>query len=125
MNVSFDFDGTLHRDGTPLWPAMALLRWHHESNHRVMIVTTRTERHEHRAWWSLYQPQRAVVAEFLARHRVPVHGVVFTEHQPKAASLAKHGIALHYDNDPNEVSLATAYGVRVILLRGVMLNALR
>jgi len=22
MNVSFDFDGTLHRDGRPLWPAM-------------------------------------------------------------------------------------------------------
>ena len=41
MNVSFDFDGTLHRDGRPLWPAMGLLRWHHDAGHRVFIVPKR------------------------------------------------------------------------------------
>ena len=84
MNVSFDFDGTLHRDGHPLWPAMGLLRWHHQTGHRVMIA--------------------------------------FTSHHPKVATLVRHGIELHYDDDPAEQAAATGTGVHVVLLNGVTLH---
>ena len=122
MNVSFDFDDTLHRDGEPLWPTLALLRWHHESDHRLMIVTTRTESHEDPTWWRVHEPDRVVISEFLSRYRLPVHDVVYTSHHPKAATLARHGIELHYDDDPNEVDLTTALGVQVVQLTGVSLH---
>jgi len=122
MNVSFDFDGTLHRDGRPLWPALALLRWHHQSGHRVIIVTTRTESHERPAWCRVHEPDRVVVREFVKRYCLPVKDVVFTAHQPKAATLIRNGIELHYDDDPNEVALATEAGVRVVFLNGVTLH---
>ena len=71
MNVSFDFDGTLHRDGRPLWPAMGLLRWHQQTGHRVMIVTTRTESHEHAAWWRVHDPHRPLAGERRCFHVAP------------------------------------------------------
>ena len=123
MNVSFDFDGTLHRDGEPLWPTLALLRWHHRAGHRVMIVTTRTESHEDPTWWRVHEPDRVVIGEFLSRYRLPVHDVVYTSHHPKAATLARHRIELHYDDDPNEVAMAADTGVQVVLLNGVSLHA--
>ncbi len=123
MNVSFDFDGTLHRDGRPLWPTLALLRWHHRSDHRVMIVTTRTEAHEHPTWWRLHEPRRVLIADFLARYRLPVQSVIYTSHQAKAETLARRGIELHYDDDPHEVAMAADAGVQVVLLNGVTLHA--
>ena len=122
MIVSFDFDGTLHCDGRPLWPALTLLRWHHRMGHQVMIVTTRTESHEDPTWWRVHEPDRVVISEFLSRYRLPVHDVVYTSHHPKAATLARHRIELHYDDDPNEVDLATALGVQVVQLNGVSLH---
>ena len=119
MNVSFDFDGTLHRDGHPLWPAMGLLRWHQEAGHRVMIVTTRTESHELAAWWSVHEPNRVVVHEFVRRYRLPVQGVAFTAHQPKAATLVRNGIELHYDDDPAEEVSAAGTDIQVVVLNGV------
>ena len=119
MNVSFDFDGTLHRDGRPLWPAMGLLRWHDQTGHRVMIVTTRTESHEHPTWWRVHEPNRVVIADFLARYRLPVESVAFTAHQPKATSLKRHEIELHYDDDPAEEAAAVGTNVHVVLLNGV------
>ena len=123
MIVSFDFDGTLHRDRKPLWPAMGLLRWHHQSHHRVMIVTTRTEAHEHPTWWRVHDPRRVVIADFLARYRLPVQSVIYTSHQAKAATLVRRGIELHYDDDPNEVAIAADTAVQVVLLNGVTLHA--
>jgi len=123
MNVSFDFDGTLHRDGRPLWPAMGLLRWHHQSDHRVMIVTTRTETHEHPTWWRVHEPRRVLIADFLARYRLPVQSVIYTSHLAKAETLVRRGIELHYDDDPNEVAMAADTGVQVVLLNGVTLHA--
>ena len=122
MNVSFDFDGTLHRDGRPLWPAMGLLRWHHQADHRVMIVTTRTESHERSAWWQVHEPHRLLIRSFIRRYRLPVQRVVFTSHQPKAATLVRHGIELHYDDDANEFASAAETGVQVVLLNGVTLH---
>jgi acid phosphatase class B len=119
MNVSFDFDGTLHRDGHPLWPSLALLRWHDQCGHRVIIVTTRTQAHEDAEWWSVHEPDRVIINEFLSRYRLTVRGVLFTEHQPKANSLVRHGIELHYDDDPQEVTAAQAAGVQSVLLNGV------
>ena len=123
MIVSFDFDGTLHRDGEPLWPTLALLRWHHQLGHRVMIVTTRTEAHEHPTWWRVHDPRRVVIADFLARYRLPVQSVIYTSHQAKAMTLVQRGIELHYDDDPNEVAMAADAGVQVVLLNGVALHA--
>ena len=119
MNVSFDFDGTLHRDGYPLWPCLALLRWHDECGHRVVIVTTRTESHEEPEWWRVHEPDRVIIAAFLSRYRLPVGDVFFTEHEPKADTLLRHGIELHYDDDSEEVALAQAAGVQSVLLNGV------
>ena len=119
MNVSFDFDGTLHRDGHPLWPSLALLRWHEQCGHHVVIVTTRTESHEESEWWSVHEPNRVTIAAFLSRCRLPVGKVLFTEHQPKADTLLRHGIELHYDDDPDEVAWAQAAGVQSVLLNGV------
>lgn len=123
MNVSFDFDGTLHRDGKPLWPAMGLLRWHHQLEHRVIIVTTRTESHEHPTWWRVHKPRRVLIADFLARYRLPVLIVIYTSHQAKAETLVRRGIELHYDDDPNEVAMAADAAVQVVLLNGVTLHA--
>ncbi len=122
MNVSFDFDGTLHRDGRPLWPAMGLLRWHHQSDHRVMIVTTRTESHERPAWWRVHEPRRLLIESFIKRYSLPVQRIAFTAHQPKAATLVRHGIELHYDDDANEFASAADVGVQVVLLKGVTLH---
>ena len=122
MNVSFDFDGTLHRHGRPLWPALALLRWHHQADHRVNIVTTRTESHENPDWWRVHEPDRVVISEFLSQYCLPVQHIVFTSHQPKAAVSMRHGIKLHYDDDPNEVALAADTSVQVVLLNGVSLH---
>jgi acid phosphatase class B len=119
MNVSFDFDGTLHRDGRPLWPSLALLRWHDQCGHRVIIVTTRTQFHEDADWWRAHEPDRVVIGRFLARYRLPVTDVIFTEHKPKADTLAQRGIELHYDDDPQEVALAQSAGVQTVLLNGV------
>jgi acid phosphatase class B len=118
LNVSFDFDGTLHRDGVPSEPTLALLRSHTKAGDRVLIVTTRTESHERRSWWTIREPNRVVIREFVAQHRLPVQAVVFTAHQPKAATLARLGIALHYDNDPAEIALAAEIGIRAVLLNG-------
>ena len=119
MNVSFDFDGTLHRDGRPLRPAMGLLRWHHDAGHRVIIVTTRTEAHERPSWWRAHEPDRVLVRKFLTRYRLPAKDVVYTSHQPKIASLICHGIELHYDDDPAEEAAAVGTGVHIVLLNGV------
>jgi ribonucleotide monophosphatase NagD (HAD superfamily) len=119
MNLSFDLDGTLHRDGRLRWQAMGLLRWHQEAGHRVMIVTTRTEAHERPNWWRIYEPRRVVIADFLARYRLPMESVAFTAHQPKATSLKRHEIALHYDDDPAEEAAAVGTNVHVVLLNGV------
>ena len=119
MNVSFDFDGTLHRDGRPLWPAMGLLRWHHQSDHRVMIVTTRTESHERPSWWRVHDPNRVLIRDFLRRFCLPALNVAFTSHQPKVAALIRSGIELHYDDDPAEEAAAVGTGVRIVLLNGV------
>ena len=123
MIVSFDFDGTLHRDGEPLWPTLALLRWHHQLDHRVMIVTTRTEAHEHPTWWRVHDPRRVVIADFLSRYRLPVQSVIYTSHQAKAKTLVRRGIELHYDDDPNEVAMAADIDVQVVLLNGVSIHA--
>ncbi len=122
MNVSFDFDGTLHCNGRPLWPALTVLRWHHRAGHRVMIVTTRTESHERPAWWRVHEPNRVIVREFLRRYCLPVLGVVFTSHKPKIATLVCNRIELHYDDDPAEVTSATVASVHVVLLNGVTLH---
>lgn len=122
MNVSFDFDGTLHRDGHPLWPSLALLRWHEQCGHHVVIVTTRTRSHEDATWKRDHEPDRVIVDEFVSRYRLPVRGVFFTEHQPKAKKLAQYGIELHYDDDPEEVSVAQAVGIQCVLLNGVSFN---
>jgi len=122
MNVSFDFDGTLHRVGDPLWPAMALLRWHHQAGHRVMIVTTRTESHERSSWWRVHEPHRVLVHEFLSQYRLPVQGVEFTAHQPKVVTLLRNGIELHYDDDLVEEASAAGTGMHVVLLNGVTLH---
>ena len=119
MNVSFDFDGTLHRDGHPLWPSLALMRWHTQCDHGVWIVTSRTERHEKSDWWGIHEPDRVVIDRFLSRYRLPVRGVIFTAHQPKADTLLRQGIELHYDDDPEEVATALAAGVQSVLLNGV------
>ena len=119
MNVSFDFDGTLHRDGRPLWPCLALLRWHDQCGHRVVIVTTRTYAHEEADWWHVHEPNRVTVDAFLSRYRLHVGNVIFTDHQPKADTLLRHGIELHYDDDPLEVTSAQAAGVQAVLLNGV------
>ena len=92
MNVSFDFDRTLHCDGRPLLPALILLRWHHRMVHRVMIVTTRTESHEDPTWSRVHEPNRVVVREFLKRFHLPVHGVAFTAHQSKVATLIRNPV---------------------------------
>ena len=122
MNVSFDFDGTLHRDGRPLWPAMGLLRWHDQAGHRVMIVTTRTESHEHPKWWRVHEPNRVLIYEFVRRYRMPVKGVSFTSHQPKVATLVRHRIELHYDDDPAEEVASVGTDVNIVLLNGVTLH---
>lgn len=119
MNVSFDFDGTLHRDGHPLWRSLALLRWHDQCGHRIVIVTSRTESHEKTEWWHLHEPDRVTIDAFLSRYRLPIGGIFFTEHQPKAVMLQRQGIELHYDDDPEEVALAQAAGVQSVLLNGV------
>ena len=119
MNVSFDFDGTLHRDGRPLWPAMGLLRWHHQAGHRVMIVTTRTEAHERRSWWRVHEPQRVLIHEFIRRYRLPVNAIDYTSHQPKVTALIRIGIELHYDDDPAEQAAAVGTDVHIVLLKGV------
>ena len=122
MNVSFDFDGTLHRDGRPLWPAMGLLRWHHQSDHRVTIVTTRTEAHERASWWRVHEPHRVLIRDFLRRFRLPALNVAFTSHQPKVATLIRNGIELHYDDDPAEEASAAGSNVQVVLLNGVTIH---
>ncbi len=119
MNVSFDFDGTLHRDGRPLWPSLALLRWHDQCGHRVVIVTTRTQAHEDGDWCRVHEPDRVTIATFLLRYRLPVGCVFFTEHQQKVETLLRHGIELHYDDDPLEVTAAQAAGIQTVLLNGV------
>lgn len=123
MNVSFDFDGTLHRDGKPIYATLALLRWHDQRGDYVLIVTTRTESHEQPAWWQLHEPHRVVVADFIARHCLPVQSVIYTAHERKAASLAHHRIDLHYDDDPVETAAAELIGIRAVLLNGVAINA--
>lgn len=119
MNVSFDFDGTLHREGRPLWPAMGLLRWHHDIGHRVIIVTTRTESHERPSWWCIHEPNRVLVREFIKRYRLPVNDVAYTSHEPKITTLIRHGIELHYDDDFSEEAAAVGTGVHIVLLNGV------
>lgn len=123
MNVSFDFDGTLHRDGDPIHVTLDLLRWHDQRGDRVLIVTTRTEFHEALDWWHAHEPDRVLVADFIASHHLPVQSVIFTAHEPKAASLARHGIDLHYDDDPAEIAAAAAIGIRAVLLNGVAIHA--
>jgi acid phosphatase class B len=119
MNVSFDFDGTLHCDGRPLWPAMGLLRWHLGAGHRVFIVTTRTESHERSGWWQIHEPNRVLVRAFLRRYRLPVRQVAYTSQQPKVATLIRHDIELHYDDDPAEEAAAVGASVHFVLLNGV------
>ena len=119
MNVSFDFDGTLHREGRPLWPAMGLLRWHHDAGHRVTIVTTRTESHERPSWWRIHEPGRVLVHGFIKRYRLPVKHVAYTAHQPKIDTLIRQGIELHYDDDSAEEAAAVGTGVHIVLLNGV------
>ena len=70
-------------------------------------------------WWTAHEPDRVVIDKFLSRYRLPVRGVIFTEHQPKADTLLRHGIELHYDDDPREVALAQAAGIQSVLLNGV------
>lgn len=123
MNVSFDFDGTLHRDGDPALPTLDLLRWHDQRGDRVLIVTTRTESHEALEWRQAHEPHRVVVADFIASHHLPVQSAIFTAHEQKAASLARHGINLHYDDDPAEIAAAEAIGIRAVLLNGVAIHA--
>ena len=123
MIVSFDFDGTLHRDGDPVLPALTLLRWHDQRGDSVLIVTTRTKSHEALEWWQSHEPQRVLVAEFIASHHLPIQSVIFTAHERKATSLAHHGINLHYDDDPVEIAAAEAIGVRALLLNGVAIHA--
>lgn len=123
MNVSFDFDGTLHRDGDPIHVTMALLRWHDQRGDHVLIVTTRTESHEALEWRQAHEPHRVVVADFIASHHLPVQSVIFTAHEQKAASLARHGITLHYDDDPAEIAAAESIGIRAVLLNGVAIHA--
>ncbi len=63
-----------------------------------------------------------LIYEFVRRYRFPVQRVFFTSHQPKTATLVRHGIELHYDDDANEFSLAAETGVQVVLLNGVTLH---
>ena len=63
------------------------------------------------------------ITGFLSRYRLPVGDVVFTEHEPKADTLVRHRIELHYDDDPQEVAAAQAAGVQSVLLNGVSFHA--
>jgi hypothetical protein len=98
---------------------MGLLRWHHQAGHHVMIVTTRTESHERPSWWRIHEPNRVLVHGFIKRYRLPVKHVVYTSHQPKIDTLIRHGIELHYDDDPAEEAAAVGTGVHIALLNGV------
>ena len=98
---------------------MGLLRWHHDVGHRVIIVTTRTESHERSSWWRLHEPDRVLVDRFINRYRLPVEHVAYTSHQSRIATLVRHDIELHYDDDPAEEAAAFGTGVHIVLLNGV------
>jgi hypothetical protein len=54
---------------------------------------------------------------------LPVKHVFYTSHQPKIAAIVRHGIELHYDDDPAEEAVAVGRGVHFVLLNGVAFHA--
>lgn len=116
MLISFDFDGTLHSEGRPLATGMSLLHWHAARGDCVIIVTSRNERHELPSWWETYEPNRVLVQAFVDRHRLPISGIVFCNHQPKAATLTRLTVDRHYDNEPFEAELCVQAGIHCVLL---------
>lgn len=124
MIVSFDFDGTLHREGRPLHPGVSLVQWHASRGDTCWVLTSRNPEHEEQSWWKVNEPNRVCVACFLERFDVPASSILFTNHELKAQKIQSDKIDLHYDDDPHEIAAARAAGLRVVYLNGVTLDDL-
>lgn len=124
MIVSFDFDGCLliHEftdaayNARPNTDMVEQLKWHIGQGHVVVIVTYRTEEHEDEAWWSINDPMRTTISDFIKKHGLTIQQIIFTDHQPKGPVLERIGAHLHYDDDPAAIESAAAHGIYGILV---------
>ena len=119
--IAFDFDDTLTikvpgSRALPNFNMINLLREYAAAGHMVVIVTYRCKDNERREWFSVNEPYRVVISEFVQEHALPVDQVRFTNHTEKGPVLALLGAHVHYDDNPEAVASAEQFGVRGILV---------
>lgn len=120
MLVSFDFDDTLLLtrpdedwglvEAGPNEPMLAALWAHHEAGDTIIIVTSRHERHElpkPQTFMRLKDipPPRTPVCVFVAKHKLPVKEIHFTNGEDKVVTLERLGVNKHFDDDEDELAL--------------------
>lgn len=119
MRISFDFDGTLLRTAIDPEEGVVALGANHKwlrvvrkavrKGHEVIIVTSRFRRFEG-------DEGRVCIRSFIATHRLPISGVFWTEGAWKAPLLQSMGVAIHFDDDPDEVARCAGLSVRGVLV---------
>ena len=122
--VSFDFDDTLLMtvpnedwgllEAGPNEQVIAELRARAAAGDTVLIVTSRSEKAELQFQGRIglggqlgvnIAPPRTPVLAFVAKHRLPVNSVHFTNGEDKAPTLDALGVTKHWDDDEDELAV--------------------
>ena len=111
MVVSFDFDQTMYdwtTDG-PVPTGLKLMVKHLQHGDTVYVVTARGPGFEET--YDLQRPEVLLERWELLPHLAGVHR---TDYALKGPTLAQMGVQLHYDDSPEELASARAYGVKTV-----------
>ena len=105
MNVSFDFDDTIHLEGEINYSVRNHIFDHHEAGHKIYIITARSGRED--TWF----PK---IRKFVREYSLPIEDVIFTNHYPKGPFAKELGIELHYDDKLDHLDSCLELGIRAI-----------
>lgn len=113
----FDFDDTLcYRDGSPNLEMIETVNYYHQTGHKCYIVTARDKTHESIRWIRKNEPNRTKVKDFVKHYNLPIKQCHFTCHTPKGPVLKKIGAIIHFDDEIEQITSATEFGIEAILV---------
>lgn len=118
--VSFDFDSCLitgEYRGEPNHDMLAVMRVFHAAGFRIIITTARNPERE----TPEFDPNRLLVKDFIAKQKLPVDKVVFTNHHinGKGPFLKNEGAIIHFDDRDDELASAIDHGVLAVKVHPV------
>lgn len=118
VRVSFDFDGTISGTDGHIEHVCQILRNHILLGDEVVILTARNPAHDEEDWWIINCPARIILTPYMESLGLSHLPIVYTSHELKGPYAKRLGVAIHYDNDPNEIRSCREHDVVAVPIGG-------